>query len=204
MTVGSAGIIFSETLLKENAMKTHRILFNLAIFGFCFYACTGPNVRTDFDPAADFAKFRTFAFAGLTDMNRGGVFDNSLTRTRIESTVAGQLNKKGLQQVQLDKHPNLLVHYWVDVKDKQRVQSSGPTAGAYGWGGAYGTGAGNVWTYEYKEGTLIVDLVEPTKKELVWRATMVADLSDTAQENVETGKKAIARAFENYPPKRSQ
>ena len=187
-------------------MKTHRILFNLAIVGFCFYACTGPNVKTDFDPAADFTKFRTFVFTGLTDMNRGGVFDNSLTRTRIESTVARELNKKGLQQVPLEQHPDLLVHYWIGVKDKQRVQSTGPTAGAYTWRGGYGWGAGytGVSTYEYQEGTLIIDLVQPAKKELVWRATMVADLEDTAQENMELGKKAIAKAFENYPPKAGQ
>ena len=185
-------------------MKIRRFLFSLAIVGLYCYGCTGPDVKTDFDPAADFTKFKTFAFTGLTDMNRGGVFDNSLTRTRIESTVARELYRNRLQQVQLEQHPDLLVHYWVGVKDKQRVQSTGPTAGAYGRRGGYGWGAGysGVSTYEYKEGTLIIDLVQPAKKELVWRATIVADLEDTAQENTELGRKAIAKAFENYPPKK--
>jgi hypothetical protein len=49
-----------------------------------------------------------------------------------------------------------------------------------------------------------MDLVQPVKKELVWRATMVAHLRDTTQENIELGKKAIAKAFENYPPKLPQ
>jgi hypothetical protein len=47
-----------------------------------------------------------------------------------------------------------------------------------------------------------VDLVEPVKKELQWRATMVAILEDTAQENIELGNQAIIKAFENYPPKK--
>jgi hypothetical protein len=65
-------------------------------------------------------------------------------------------------------------------------------------------GYSSVSTYEYKEGTLIVDLVQPLKKALVWRATIVADLQDTTQENIEMGQKAIAKAFENYPPKLTQ
>jgi uncharacterized protein DUF4136 len=48
---------------------------------------------------------------------------------------------------------------------------------------------------------LILDLVEPTKKELIWRATIVGTLQDTPQENIELGDKAIAKAFESYPPK---
>jgi hypothetical protein len=47
-----------------------------------------------------------------------------------------------------------------------------------------------------------VDLVEPTNKELQWRATMVANLEDTTEENIELGNKAITKAFENYPPKK--
>jgi acetaldehyde dehydrogenase (acetylating) len=57
-----------------------------------------------------------------------------------------------------------------------------------------------VTTYEYKEGTLILDLIEPAKKQLVWRATMVGTLEDSAQDNIERGNKAIAEAFESYPP----
>ena len=172
-------------------------------------ACTTIDVKTDFDPSADFTKFHTFAFAGLTDITKTGLLDNSLTRKRIETGVSRELTKKGLQEVKMDERPDLLVHYWLGTKDKQRVQgtTSGPSGGYYGgyYGGGYGWGANynTVTTYEYTEGTLVVDLVEPVKKELQWRATMVAILADTAQENTELGNKAIVKAFENYPPKKN-
>lgn len=167
-------------------------------------ACTAIDVKTDHDPTADFTKFKTFAFGGMTDLNRGGVLDNSLTRGRIESAIDEELTKKGLERVEPLQQPDLLVHYWVGVKDKQRIESTGPPAGPYGWRGGYGWGAGygGVMTYDYKEGTLLVDLVEPAKKELMWRATIVAPLEDTTQGNIELGKKAIAKAFEDYPPKK--
>jgi len=137
-------------------MQIRRIVFNVVIVLLWCHACTSIDVKTDFDPTADFTRFKTFAFAGLTDMNKGGILDNSLTRKRIESIVARELTSKGLQQVELDQHPDLLVHYWVGVKEKQQLESTGPTGGVYGWRRGYGGGVGysGAITYEYKEGTL--------------------------------------------------
>ena len=79
---------------------------------------------------------------------------------------------------------------------------TGATGGAYG--GRYGwrTGyyGGGVTTYDYQEGTLIVDLVESSKKELVWRATIVGTLGANPEENLEMADKGVAKAFEAYPP----
>ena len=55
-------------------------------------------------------------------------------------------------------------------------------------------------TYEYEEGTLIVDLAESSKKELVWRATIVAILQGSQEKNFELVNKGVAKAFEAYPP----
>lgn len=192
---------------KEVTMRIWRTTLCLAMVLFCAQACTSIDVKTDFDPSADFTRFHTFAFAGLTDITKTGLLDNSLTRKRIEGGISRELTKKGLREVKMDERPDLLVHYWLGTKDKQRVQgTSGPGyygggyyGGGYGWGASYNT----VTTYEYTEGTLVVDLVEPAKKELQWRATMVANLEDTAQENIELGNKAIIKAFEHYPPKKN-
>ena len=117
--------------------------------------------------------------------------------------VGQQLANKGLQQVGPDQNPDLLVNYWVGVKEKQRIESTGPAVGAYRGSGGYGWGAGyggGVTTYEYKEGTLVVDLIESPKKELVWRATIVATLEDRTDENLELANQGITKAFKDYPP----
>jgi hypothetical protein len=172
----------------------------------CVVGCTSIDVKTDFDPTVDFNRFKTFAFTGLTDLNQGGVLNNSLTRKRLETIIAEELTRKGLTQVAIDQSPDVLVHYWMGVKEKQRVQSTGPSMGVYRWQGGYGWGAGytGVSTYEYTEGTLITDLIEPARKDLVWRATMVANLRNTTEENIDLGNKALKKAFENYPPSATQ
>jgi hypothetical protein len=170
------------------------LLVLVVILGAC--GCVGPKVRTDFDPAADFTTFRTYAFAGMTDLNQGGVLNNSLFRKRLEEMVGQQLSSKGLRQVGLNEHPDLLVHYWVTIKEKQLVESTGPMVGPYGR-----RGYGGVTTYDYEEGTLIIDLMTPPKNELVWRGSIVSTLADSKEENMQMVNKAIAKAFEDYPPK---
>lgn len=186
-------------------LMTIRHLLALSVLVSCAWSgCTTIDVKTDFDPSADFTRFHTFAFVGLTDLNRGGVLDNSLMRKRLEAIIAKELTQKGLRHIALDEHPDLLVHYWVGIREKQQIQSTGPAVGAYGWRGGYGWRAGyggDIRTYDYNEGTLITDLVEPGTNELVWRATMVANLEDTTQENIKLGEEALAKAFEEYPPK---
>jgi hypothetical protein len=167
--------------------------------------CAGPTVRTDFDPDADFGTFRTYAFAGMTDVNQGGVLDNSLVRKRVERMVGQQLMNKGLREVGLSDNPDLLVHYWIGLKEKQEIRSTGPAVGMYGHRGVYGWGAGysGVTTYEYTEGTLIVDLVTPGNKELVWRASTLGELADSKEKNLQMADEALAKAFKNYPPQRT-
>ena len=166
--------------------------------------CNAFKVQTDHDSTADFNAFKTFAFAGPAEINKGGIYDNSLMQKRIESAVTRELTTKGLRQVGVDDHPDLLVHHWINVQDKQRLESGGTSVGVargpyggYGWGAGYG---GGVTTVDYREGTLILDLIEPTNKQLVWRATIVGTLQDSTKDNVELGNEAIAKAFQDYPP----
>ncbi len=166
--------------------------------------CFGPDVRTDYDSSAEFSAFRTFAFMGLRDRDQGGVFNNSLSREQIEDMVRQQLTAKGLRQVDLDDHPDLLVHFLVGVKQKDRVESTRPMMGPYADASAGPSampGSGTFTTYNYEEGTLMIDLMTPPKNDLVWRGSIVGILSNAKEENVKMVNKGIVKAFEDYPPK---
>ena len=176
----------------------------IVILALVFGGCNAFKVQTDHDATADFSAFKTFAFGGPAEGNKGGIYDNSLMQKRLEAAVVRELTAKGLRQVSPDEPQDLRVHYWVSVLDKQRLESGGTSVGVargpyggYGWGAGYG---GGVTTVEYKEGTLILDLVEPSKKQLVWRATIVGTLQDSTKDNLELANEAIAKAFQDYPP----
>ncbi len=57
-----------------------------------------------------------------------------------------------------------------------------------------------VTIHEDREGTLIVDLAESSKKALVWRAVIRAVLGDNLEKNFEMANKGVAKAFKDYPP----
>ena len=168
----------------------YRALLVLVVF-FGAWGCMAPTVRTDYDPAADFTAFRTYKFAGMTALSHRSLLDNSLVRKRIEQMVGEQLTSKGLRQVGAEEPSDLLVHYWVAVNEKHRIQGGGPY-----WRG----GLGGVSSYQYEEGTLIVDLETPAKKELVWRGSIVGVLGDSKEDNMRMMHEALAKAFQDYPP----
>ena len=171
----------------------------------------GPKVVTDFNPSTEFSAFRTFAFSGITD--RGvevAASDTSPLRGRIKNMVGEQLAAKGLRQVGLEDHPDLLVHLFYGVKDLQRVRNAGmkpAPPGSHATTYVYHEGdwvpiVSAVATYEDHEGALIVDLAESTKKKLVWRAVIRAVLGNNLEKNFELADKGIAKAFKDYPAAR--
>jgi hypothetical protein len=202
---------FAQDFIVEGRFEmNNRFLIAWMVLGlFVAGGCAeGPKVITDFDQSAEFSKFRTFAFSGITD--RGyevGANDNSPLRKRIKDMVDKQLAAKGVRQVRMEDHPDLLVHMFYGVKGQERVQNSGMTPGAWGQHVttyAYHEGdwvpvASDVTTYEDHEGALIVDLAESSKKKLVWRAVIRAVLGNNLEKNFELADKGITKAFKNYP-----
>jgi hypothetical protein len=51
------------------------------------------------------------------------------------------------------------------------------------------------------QGTLVIDLVDSRKKELVWRGTATDTLSDEPEKNAQKIEKATEKLFKKYPPK---
>ena len=190
-------------------MNIRFLIVWLALGLLAAVGCTGPKVITDFDPSAEFSAFRTFAFSGMTDRGyESGESDNSPLRRRIIEMVEEQLAAKGLRQVSLEDRPDLLVHLFFGVKDEQRDQNTGMKPGFYGRhvetyayhdGGWTPVKSSRVTTYEDREGTLIVDLAESSKKALVWRAVIRTVLGDSLEKNFEMANKGVAKAFKDYP-----
>jgi hypothetical protein len=164
----------------------------VVLLSFCS-GCATLNVNTEHDPSADFSRYKTFAFADPADIDEERTADEALLKDRIEPAISRHLQAKGLRQLDTDQSADLAVYYWVNVTATQRrAWRSG-----YGRGPKYG---GAVPKQLYREGTLVLDLVEPAKKELVWRATISAPLKGTRTQNLDLAIQAVEEAFRDYPP----
>jgi hypothetical protein len=151
------------------------------------------NVTYDFDKAANFSWFKTYAWV------RGTNLSDELNHKRIMSAVDAQLASKGFVKVESSANPDALVAYHASF-DKD-LQINGFSSG---WGG-YRFGASRTGTARVEEiliGTLAVDMVDAKTKTIVWRgiATKEVDVKANAEKREKNINRAAEKLFKSYPP----
>ena len=85
------------------------------------------------------------------------------------------------------------------------LSAFGDGGGPWGWGGGWGgfnSGTVTGQTSIIPVGTLLVDLYDPARKQLVWRGdgTKTIDLKKDPDKNYRILQKSMAKLFKNYPP----
>jgi hypothetical protein len=164
---------------------------------------SGISVNQDYDVNARFEDYTTYDWVPMPDPKPGNartaVRRNDLLDKRIRNAVNDELAAKGL--VQNSASPDLLVVYHVDVQDRVQVTDWGYRYSDYYWG----WGGREIDVYNYKEGTLIIDLIDAGTKNLVWRGAgqKALDEGNRTPEQVDaTIRKVVGAIMEKYPPKR--
>lgn len=164
-------------------------------------ACeTQPTVRSQFDKTADFGSYRTFNFISPLATDKLGY--STLITQAFKSAVTQQMQNRGYV---LSDNPDLLVDFSAKIQQRQEVRSTGSAApyAYYGYrGGLYSPwmGYSQVYTYDYKEGTVNVDLVDARRKQMVWEGVGVGEVSEKKMENEQQAvADAVASIFAKYP-----
>jgi len=145
-------------------------------------ACaSGPEIRRDTNPAANFASYKTFAFFSPLATDNAGY--ETVFTARLKDSTRRSMEAKGY--VYADTNPDVLLNFFANVQDKQELRSTPATIGYYGYRrglyGGWSTPA--VETINYQHGTLTIDLVDAKKKQLVWQATAEGRVSIEARKN---------------------
>ena len=165
-------------------------------------ACSGVRVTTDYDPAADFSKLRSYAWLDERSGVQGDRADvTSLIDRRVRRAVDTELQRKGLRAVGRGE-ADALVAYHLGVETRLDVNT---IHSGYGYGrGVYRGGVATHTTVsEYQEGTLLVDVIEPESKQLIWRGSGQSRLrrSSTPEQREQRIDEAVAQILESFPPK---
>ena len=180
-------------------MRLHRILA-LAFLATALPAIVFAQKTTyDFDKAAPFAQFKTYA------MKTGTPTGNPLIDNRIIAAIETQLAAKGF--VKNDAAPDVVVLFHVALDEQKDIStySTGPMYGAYGygWGGGWGGSTTDVRVREIIVGTLAIDIVDAKTKQIAWRGLGEKEIDTKAkpEKRDENVAKAVEKIFKNYPPK---
>jgi len=175
-----------------SSFRATMVLLAMLVLAPAAYAAK-PNIQWNQD--YDFSTVKTYAWQDPTAPSLAQ--SNPFMHKFIQDEIEKRLTAAGLTKAAAGAAPNVLVTYHGSVMNNVELQSDsfGYGFGGYGMGGwgMYGYGmAGPVSTttrvVEYKEGTLIVDIVDPMKKELVWRGSstpiLISDNNDKTEKNI--------------------
>jgi hypothetical protein len=163
-------------------------------------ACSsGPTIRSEVDPTADFAAYRTFGFFAPFGLDREGY--GTPVGNLVRTAVRAELTRRGLQYV--DEGGDLQINAGGNVVDKQRVDTVPGTHGYYGYRhGRYGMWAGydDVVVTDYQEGTLTIDAVDRARKQMVWSGIAVGRVTEATREQRDQIVPAVvAEIFATFP-----
>tara|TARA_R110002049_G_scaffold293651_1_gene478775 strand:- start:1097 stop:1699 length:603 start_codon:yes stop_codon:yes gene_type:complete len=165
-------------------------------------------IVTDYDREAQFGTYKTFYWSDDFQLENGKeeepLFFNTLIKKRLKVAIQDEMEKKGYV---MDKaNPDLLVDSRIVVKTRNINYNSGsypyfPLYGhGYGHFGYYGYGYyGNYQSSEeHKEGGVVVELIDMSRRQLVWQGfapdVLHADTNDKQKEIQE----AVAKIFAKY------
>jgi hypothetical protein len=171
------------------------VLFSMALS--LLSACSTVKVSSDFDRDANFASYKTYAFTKEAEALPVG----DINRRRVMDAVANELTAKGFSKAD---QPDV----WIDLKasTEQKESATATTSSPYGagygyrWGGGFSTTTINV--EKYTEGTLFVDMIDVSKKQLVWQGRAVGTLNPdaNAEKREYNINQAVKQIFTKYPP----
>jgi hypothetical protein len=160
---------------------------------------SGPDVRGDFDPAADFGRFRTFGFVEQAGTDTGDA--RSITTTLLQNAAAREMEARGY--VRSDT-PDLVINFHGRLEERVDIQSRpapsmGPTWGYRGWAGS-SWGGTEVTTRRYNVGTLVMDLVDLERRQMVFQGTLQTNVSNEMLRNREQSiNTLVTELFAKFP-----
>ncbi len=150
--------------------------------------CSPISVRTDYDREVEFANYGSFKWMPVPkNTGKKTVKQNSFLDRRIRRAVTDELEALGYD-VKTSGSTDALLAYHIVVENHIDVN---PYGYRY-WGPRY--------RYRrYKEGAIIVDIVDHETKQLIWRGVASGEVG-YPRGDPEQIKVAVAKIFENYPP----
>ncbi|PCI07688.1 MAG: hypothetical protein COB73_07895 [Flavobacteriaceae bacterium] len=179
-------------------MKSIKILSLISLF--IFASCSSIKVEADYDTAADFSQYKTFAFykKGIEKVDI-----SSLDKKRIIKAIEQEMLANGFT---LSSKPDIVVNIFAKSTKKVTVHNNF-YGGGYYWqpyyyyGPYYGMNYGTSVS-EYDEGTLFIDFIDNKKKELIWQGVGKGALNmNNAKKKDEIVKEFVKQIIAQYPPK---
>lgn len=189
----------------------------LAIVAVALTGCaTGPDVRTDYNPQADFTEYQTFGWVSELGTDRAGY--STLTTGYFKESVRREMEQLGYAYAERD--PDLLVNFYASIRERTETYPTAHPHGTFGYGyygyryglyspwPRYGYGFGPAYGYEtvqHTVGTANVDVIDAGERQLIWEG--VAEGRLTGKELEQPGQaiaETVSDIFDQFPTRQPE
>ena len=160
-----------------------------------FTSCESVRVVVDYDKSAQFTTYKTFGFL-KEGIDRAEI--NDLDKRRILRSIEAVLIEKGFTK---SETPDILVNFF--TKERQEININNNNFGGWGYGWGWGPFMGaqmNISTSTSIQGTLFIDLIDTTKKELIWQGVGKGTLAAKVEQKDEKIQNFVTSILSEYPP----
>ena len=166
-----------------------RLLLLIAVAFFMSQGLMAQQVHYNFMPGTDFSKYHTYKW-----VNIGGAHPDQIMDAEIKQAIDSQLAAKGMTKTDGDK-ADLYIGYQTAVHEETQWDVEGSRA--------FGMASGSWTSSTISVGTLVLDMYDPGRKQLVWTgsATNTIDTGSDHEKHMKKLDKAMAKLLKNYPPK---
>ncbi|RZS92175.1 DUF4136 domain-containing protein [Aquimarina brevivitae] len=157
-------------------------------------SCTTVRVASDYDKQANFSNYKSFAFfkPGIDQVEI-----SDLDKKRILRAIEAAMISKGFSK---SETPDILVSIVTKSRENVNVYQNNWNWGWYGWGWNPWWGPNYSTVSRVQEGTLYIDLIDATKKELIWQGMGTAPLTNNVDKKQERINEIVNAILEKYPP----
>lgn len=173
--------------------KSYRFTLTILVVALVAWGVmAAQDVRTNYMPGTDFSKYHTYKWVNI----EGGAHPNQIVDQEIKQAIDAQLAAKGLTKTDAEQ-ADLYIGYQIAVDQEKQWNAYG-MGGGLRWGGM-GTATSSTIT----NGTLVLDMYDPSTKQLVWtgNASKTLDPSNNPQKNEKNINKAMQKLLKSFPPK---
>ncbi|MGB0391478.1 MAG: DUF4136 domain-containing protein [Salibacteraceae bacterium] len=173
--------------MNNLSFKVLVLVLTLGVISSCTSTFT---IISDYDKSASFENYKTYNYLPGADSLMGP------GASRLKSLTEEYLNLLGYKK---SDNPDLFVAILGNVQQKVGYTTSSPGYGGY-YGGYYGYRGWDSYTtaYVYNETTIMIDLVDASKKKLVWQGGATGEFDQYSIKDKKM-QQMIDEIFGQYP-----
>ncbi len=180
-------------------MKRINFLPVIVLASFLFSGCSQVKIIVDYDKSTEFPNYKTYMFLPWRDINSELV--NDFDKERFYSALENELNARGYTKVITDA--DLAVNILVIIEKGTAYTGYTNYYNYGGWGYNYPFGMGystvRYDSYDYLNGTLLVDIFDHKQKKLIWQGAAIGEVKENARNRENKINKVVSRIFWEYP-----